>query len=335
MMSMKMMIKQLVGGIATSSILAPVMRRSLQSSINIIYYHRVGTPPSYYKSFFSGCTYERFERDLDVLQSYFQFVSLEDMLLGERVTGDKPAAALTFDDGFSLIGNGVMDLLNRRGIRATTLVITECLDNRQLMWRHKLSAVLAETPNAQALRAYNQIASANALPTASSPSEIIRVSFEMPMETKDELMDEWWARCGMQPLPAYLAAHQPYFTWEELRTWRKNGHSVGLHTATHVSCSRLAPDAVDKEIVAPARELRTALDAKVLPFSYPFGHRLPPTIAESLYRDGMIDCVLGIQGYATVGAPLHRLERANGEVELEYSVLGKPALMNARRAMGF
>ena len=44
---------------------------------------------------------------------------------------------------FDLLGNGVVDFLEDHGIKATFFVITNCLDNRRMMWRHKLFAMLS------------------------------------------------------------------------------------------------------------------------------------------------------------------------------------------------
>lgn len=87
-------------------------------------------------------------------------------------------------------------------------------------------------------------------------------------------------------------------------------------------CERLAPGAEAEESVEPARELRRRLALEWLPMSYPFGSRLEAQTKRRLFDAGVYDCALGITGFAPVGTPPHRLERAAAERGLRYHVFG-------------
>jgi peptidoglycan/xylan/chitin deacetylase (PgdA/CDA1 family) len=161
--------------------------------------------------------------------------------------------------------------------------------------------------------------------------ELLARSRSWPMERKDELADALWAASAMPPLAAFLDEHRPYFSWAELDEWVARGHGVGLHTRTHPICSALKPEQVEDEIEKPAAELRDRFGLEALPFSYPFGVRLPQELEHGLVAGGVVSCALGIHGFAPAGSPPARLERANAEAEFRFSVFGRPFLGLPRR----
>jgi peptidoglycan/xylan/chitin deacetylase (PgdA/CDA1 family) len=130
----------------------------------------------------------------------------------------------------------------------------------------------------------------------------------------------------MPPLRAFLDQHRPYFTSDGLREWRERGHSVGLHSRTHPDCSRLTDDEVVSEIIEPAHDLRRRFAPDFLPLSYPFGARLPRAVERDLVAQRVVDCALGIRGFALRGSGRDRLERAGIEGELRFPVFGRPFL---------
>jgi peptidoglycan/xylan/chitin deacetylase (PgdA/CDA1 family) len=146
------------------------------------------------------------------------------------------------------------------------------------------------------------------------------------MARKDELADALWDACDMPPLAEYLDEHRPYLTREQLATWLADGHSVGLHTATHPDCSRLDADGVRAEILDPARRLSVELGVAPLYFSFPFGRRCRPELEPLLERDGLLGCALGIRGFSPSGTSAMRLERASIEGDMRFSVYGKAFL---------
>jgi peptidoglycan/xylan/chitin deacetylase (PgdA/CDA1 family) len=153
------------------------------------------------------------------------------------------------------------------------------------------------------------------------------------MARKDELADALWAGCDMPPLPEYLAEHRPYLTDETAARWLAEGHTIGLHTATHPDCARLDDAGIRAEILEPARELCTRLGCASVAFSYPFGRRCPAVHERLLRESGLIDCALGIRGLSPPGTDRLRLERASMEGDIAFSVYGK-ALLGAPRGTG-
>jgi len=309
-------LKSLIGTISASRLLRPLVTRQLQSRTNVVYYHYVGHSAPYYSAFYAGCTFERFKQDIEALAKVFRFESLEQVCeehLATHGQGNRPPIAITFDDGFRVNQPQILELFNRHQIKATTFLTTGCVDNLNLMWRNKLSAILHLASGARVVSAYNLIAARSQPRAIESGDELLKVSRQWSMSEKDDLADQLWIACGLPPLQEFLAEHRPYFTWKELHEWRAAGHGIGLHSMTHPFCSRLDDHGIKREIVEPARDLRERFDLELVPFSYPFGDRLSPQRERALLADGVIDYAFGISGFAKKRAAPERLERAGLE----------------------
>ena len=331
MTALRAVVKQAIGAVALSPVLAFRTRGALLGRINVVYAHYVGGPVPYYEDFYVGSTLEQLETELRQLAEHFAFASLADVVRGAGAADSRrPLLAVTFDDGFDMIGNGVAELLERHGVRATTFLITSTIGNSNLMWRNKLSAIRSLRQETLVTR-YNELVAKTGAGTIAAGDELMPATASWPMERKEELVDALWAMCDMPPLDEFLGEHQPYFTWDALREWLARGHSVGLHTATHPYCGRLDRGAVDAEIVAPAHLLKERVPTAFLPLSYPFGSRLPSAVERELYESGVFDCAFGIEGFAPRGTEPYRLERACIEGELAYPVFGKALLGLPRR----
>ena len=326
-----------IGTLAQSApILSAYVRRRLQSSVNIVYAHYAGEPVPYFADFWRGLTVDRFDAILTDLARRFRFVTLAEALADDGPAhGGKPTLAVTFDDGFDLIAGGVADVLDRHDVRATSFLITSCLDNRRLMWRHSLSAARALTPDPSTfVAAFNGVAASARLPQIRVAGAAQRSAAPRPHARKDELADAVWERCDIGPPGEYLAAARPYFDDAGVRDWLRRGHTIGLHTHTHPHCGELGADDVIDEIERPAAWLRERYELDRVWFSYPFGSRLPDALERDVCERGAIDCALGIEGFASRGTPLRRLERSSLDGVVAFSVYGRVLLGRGARPNG-
>jgi peptidoglycan/xylan/chitin deacetylase (PgdA/CDA1 family) len=331
---LKRVAKTSLGTVARSPLLRQTTARLLSNRLNIVYYHDIGPLKPFTADFFKGATLERLDRDLEILARRFEFASLWDVVDGRRRgpgVDRRPLLAVTFDDGFDLIGSGAADVLERHGVRATSFVITGCVDNKHLMWRNKLSWIRSTRREEQYIAAYNEIAADNGGPPITSGKALLAVSRQWPMSQKDELADALWQRCAMPSLGSLLDDERPYFSSQRLEEWLARGHSIGLHTASHPFCSSLQDEQIQDEIVLPADKLRERFGLERVPFSYPFGPRLPEDTEAALVRDGVVDCMLGIEGFSPRNAPLHHLERACVDAGVSYAVFAVPLRQLATR----
>lgn len=321
-MSARAIVKRGLGRVAVSPPLRARTRAAFAERVNVVYYHYVGGPVPYYEDFYSGMTVDRLDRDLARLSEWFDFAPLADVISGTARGSARPVVAVTFDDGFDLIRGGALDVLERHGVSATTFVITACVGNGDLMWRNKLSAIRALRGDAWRA-AYDELAARYPIEPLGEGASLLAASARWPVELEDELAGALWRACEMPPLDAFLTEHRPYLDWDDLRAWIARGHGVGHHTRTHPRCARLDDEGVQKEIVDPAGVLRDGLGLDWLPFSYPFGSRVDVGVERELHAQGVFDCALGIEGFAPIGTPAYRLERASAEHQLEFEVFAR------------
>ena len=312
------------------SISPPLARRTLREiagRVPIVYAHHVGATAPHLAAVGGALSPEDLDERLAILGRHFEFAALDDVVAddsGRRV-------AVTFDDGFDLVGSGALEVLGAHGVRATMFVLTGMRDNQGLMWRNKVSAVLALRPPETCVRAYNALAARAGVPAVRSASELMGASWGWDVARKDELADELWAACDMPPLREYLDEHRPYLTAAGIARWRAQGHAIGVHTATHPDCSRLDAEGVRAEILEPARTLCDELGCESVHLSYPFGRRCPPALEHLLSESGLIRGAFGIRGLSRRGTGVLRLERASIEGDMRFSVYGKALLGLPRR----
>ena len=283
----------------------------------------MGPPAPHFADFGAPFGPEDLDAQLSDLGRHFEFAPLAAVLRGNGQAS--PLLAVTFDDGFDLVGTGAKDVLDAHGVRATVFVIPAFVGNRGLMWRNKLSAIRAlRDPNTYVTE-YNRVTAQVGAPAIREASELMRSAMRWEMGRKDELADALWEACDMPPLGEYLDEHRPYMTPEQLAIWRADGHFIGLHTETHPDCSQLDADGVRAEILEPAQRMCEELGGP-LDFSYPFGRRCRPELEPLLERDGLLSCALGIRGFARTGTDAMHLERASIEGDMRFSVYGKAFL---------
>lgn len=315
-MHLKPAIKNAVGMVVRSPVLRPVVRRWALRRVNIFYYHHVGPSVPHYEAFYSGCTASKLADDLRSLSQVFDFVTLPELLAPACTQQDRerPTMAITFDDGFDLSRDQVMQVLTRYRVRATTFVITSCIDNRRMMWRHMLSAIEALVAESVWRAEFDKLSLACEFSPIGSRG-LLRAAAQWNMRYKDEWSALLWRACGLPPVEEYLDDKRPYFTWSGLKEWMAAGHCVGFHTHTHPYCGRLDHGDLEQEFIQPALALQRTLKLPDLPLSYPFGERLQPELERRLVDIGLFQAYLGIEGCSVKGTPKDALGRAGAEAD--------------------
>lgn len=329
-MSLKAQLKDSIGSLCECSLLQPYLVRGASRLVNVIYYHHVGIPDPHYQAFYAGCSLQKFQRDLECLGRIYDFVSLDEVIAkaNDADCQKRPLMTLTFDDGFDLHKCGVVEILRRMGIAATTFVITSCLGNERLMWRHALSAIQTLVPASRWRAAYDRMADSFGLSPMAGARSLIVASNSWDMRRKDELAGWLWRHCDLPPLEAYLEDVKPYFTMDGLRRWQSEGHSIGFHTHTHPYSSRLGRDDLAEEIILPASRLQERFGiGKPLCLSYPFGDRLRGELEHELFSKGIFRAFFGIRGFSRRGSSPQAFERAGMEAfRLGWSVFASTAV---------
>ncbi|MFK7738408.1 MAG: polysaccharide deacetylase family protein [Pirellulaceae bacterium] len=108
----------------------------------VLFYHRVADQHP------NGWTISRgdFARHLDYLQEHFEVVDLAEVQRRTELGSQRPAVAITFDDGYGENAEFAIPELVRRGLPATYFVATDFV-NEQKPFPHDVEAGLPLRPN--------------------------------------------------------------------------------------------------------------------------------------------------------------------------------------------
>lgn len=222
------------------------------------------------------------ERHIDWMARRFNFMSLDD--IGRHLESGrpfiKPAAAITFDDGYSDVYHHAYPLLKRKGIPAAVFVVTgligtgrpQIFDRFYFLLRvlHIHGAPLAQTV-AGALRSKGLDAAAveRLGPADNEPFRVMTVVLNALPQDQIEIV--------LSALEEQVCVHRDHFdeisplTWEMIETMHRGGITIGSHTMSHRLLTSETLDTASAELMGSKRELEDRLQFPVKHFAYPDG----------------------------------------------------------------
>ena len=140
-----------IGGLARAiSDVIPLRayRRIIPRELVGFVYHLVSERPvPHVRHLYSSKTPEMFERDLIYLSQKFALPEYDQLFgsTGVRLARKKRAAAVvTFDDGLAECSSVVGPILVKHRVPGIFFLVTECIDNRHMMYRHKVSLCISK-----------------------------------------------------------------------------------------------------------------------------------------------------------------------------------------------
>ncbi len=88
-------------------------------------------------------------------------------------------------------------------------------------------------------------------------------------------------------------------SWDDLRTMKASGFSIGSHTVSHIDCASAPADDVQRELRDSLQQLRAELSLHDLILAYPFGGRqhMTPERLELVKRAGYVGCLSAYGGF--------------------------------------
>jgi len=211
-----------------------------------------------------------------------QFASDLEFLAG----GD---ALVTFDDGFVECRTVVAPLLGRYGQRATFFINTDLIDNKLLMYRHKLALCIDRLESASIATGTGAGSGSSAMTTSPideaailrkrvadllgvpQPAELIALRRAILSVRADRATraDALCAVLGID-VPAYLATRRPYMTWAQVKELLEEGHTLGAHGLDHREFQSLEPAEIERQIVESCDAVRAITKQEKIPFAVPF-----------------------------------------------------------------
>jgi peptidoglycan/xylan/chitin deacetylase (PgdA/CDA1 family) len=266
-----------------------------------------------------------FVRHLDWITTRFECVSLDD--LGdrrERGRHRRPAAAITFDDGYSDVYHHAFPILKARGIPAAVFVISALIGTDRAPLFARLHRRLLEVRRTWPARADLLASVLSRLGPASAalarrdrpapdPHDLMRLLLEQLPRPEIERALETLAG-DSDPEEGGEAGRRP-MTWEMLEEMRRAGVTIASHSRTHPLLSREDADTVREEIAGSRRDIRRRLGVDVRHFAYPngwFNAATVEAVAEAGYRCAYTSCRHRDPAYPSLTLPRTLLWQNSG-----------------------
>lgn len=232
------------------------------------------------------------ERHLNWVGDRYRFVSLDE--LAERLAdggrrgravshGDKPLAAVTFDDGYRDVYENAFPLLRKKRIPFAVYVVTDLVGTDRLQLHDELylllAAVLALDPSARSDCWRSLVEEVGGDPQRAALFRRVDESGDAYRATRLVLhglgAEELGRAMAMlrTRVPLNLDQCRAFLSldWPMLREMLAAGVTVGSHTRSHALLASAPTDRVREELEGSRRELETQLGVPVRHLAYPDG----------------------------------------------------------------
>ena len=290
----------------------------------ILYYHNVVDEPV---DGFDFCRLPaaEFARQARYLADHFRPLSLPAFMAELGAEGPDPRAlVMTFDDAYQGVFEHAFPVLEALGIPATVFIVTDTLRRGgETLLHHDEIEVALRITQCESLR-FELAEGGESLPltTFDERLEALR-QVKRKLKILPEAERARWHRrilARLQtPPPACRAAARGmsklrFMTRSQLRTLRDSGWTLGSHTRSHRTVSRLEEEDLRREIHGSLADLERELGLAEIPFAYPYGlpehigTRAPRMVAEAGYT-----CALTATAPAEESWDLFQLPRMDFE----------------------
>jgi peptidoglycan/xylan/chitin deacetylase (PgdA/CDA1 family) len=237
-----------------------------------------------------------FERQIDWLAKRFSFLSLEE--IGSQLESGRPfetpAAAITFDDGYSDVYHRAYPLLRRKGIPATFFVVTGLIDSLRPQIFDRLYLLLRLVQRKGLPLHPTIIGALRAAGADASRLAQFEVSAGDPFSIMTAVLNgfpEQHVEMAITALEQKVSCSQDVFkqmmplTWEMIETMNRGGMSIGSHTHSHLLLTAESGETVKRELAKSKQMLEARLNIPIRHFAYPDG-RFNPSVVDAVQRAG-------------------------------------------------
>lgn len=214
----------------------------------------------------------KFKSDLDFLCRRYRPLQLSELEhIGQaREKRSTDSFVLSFDDGMREVYDIIAPILRSKGIPAVLFLNSATVDNKQLMWRHKVS-LLVECSQQQPARIPPQLR----LRSGESVGEKIRA-----LRFCDEHILDDLARFFEIDFDEYLLSAKPYLTTPQILELARDGFEFGAHSESHPYFNEITLEDQREQISKSVNFIR-ALGLPCRCFAFPFHDN---GVATSVFR---------------------------------------------------
>lgn len=252
----------------TGRLVRSIRRKYNDQCTTILTYHSVSREESIFTSG-PGMRHlpTDFEREMDYLAGHYNVISLRELVDRlERGEEPKRSVVITFDDGFADTIRFALPIMYRRRMPMTIFPITSVVDNRDLLWQHKLAWI---SVNGHEDLAWSELTRRGWPPVGSRESlhHYTRHHYRPDLPAALESVLNAVGTSGAELADRF----KPYLSSSDFTNADPEFVDFGNHTDTHPVLSALSPHQQLAEIVTARRRLLELTGRQPFAFAYPFG----------------------------------------------------------------
>lgn len=253
------------------------------------FYHELAEKePPHLKGLYHVRTPQQFEHELDFYLKHYKPITLNKLVehIYNDVPVEEPSFIVSFDDGLRGVYDYALPILKRKGLEAMLFVNPPFIDNKDMMFRLKVSLLANELKK----------------PNNKEHKYVSKYLFHLKQEHGEHINE--LAKQLDYHFEEYLKTHQPYLSLEQLKELEKNGFHIGGHTNTHPELRYLPLDEQVSETLNSMDWVKQNLNPQHQIFSFPFTDF---GISEEFYKrtEKQIDIYFGGAGLKTESNPKH------------------------------
>lgn len=325
-MSKRLKIAKLAQALGLIRVLESASRFRNGPGILIIDHHRIGDgASSIYDRGVFGATAEKFDQQLRILKSRYNFIGLPEC----QHYVENPSELkhfllmLTFDDGFRDNFDIALPILKSHGVSATFFLVTSLIGSSVVPWWDRIAYMVRNAP-ARAVQLHYPTSAT--IPLVGDREISIRNVLRHFKCSSSVSTDKYLAQIEeVTGVTSPVATERRFIDWSEARRMLSEGMSIGSHTRSHTILSQLSYDDQILELRHSKQELESQLRTKIDAIAYPVGSRTAFTsntqraVAETGYRTafskyGGVNAVGSLQPY-----DLRRIDSPEDLTQLRFS----------------
>jgi peptidoglycan/xylan/chitin deacetylase (PgdA/CDA1 family) len=211
-----------------------------------------------------------FDAHMEALARHFSPVTVDDVGQFAKSGRELPprAVAVTFDDGFADNHEIALPILSHYGVPATFYIMVDSVENGALPWYCRIRFAFNTTRRSKWTDPEGKRTYDLAIPEERNAARAVAWDRGAALTRTAQLEFVSGVELALQTEPVE-AKHGFMMDWEQVRSLKKAGHTIGGHTLSHPNVAQVSQSEAQTEIVGCKKRLEEEMGAPVEHFSYP------------------------------------------------------------------
>lgn len=217
-------------------------------------------------------TSQMFLDDLNYLIKNIQFVDLENFLKQSFNCSHKgkPVGIISFDDGLAQSYSVAKPILEKLNLPATFFLTVDFIDNRSMMYRHKVSLCIEQFKQSDENQKKIICERIKSKFGHSCSGVDTFCPFILSLHgNQTRIIDELCEALNVD-VNGYLKKFTPYLTTEQIKELEDEGYDIGAHSLNHFDFNMLSFHEMEQQIVKSCEYIAEITGRSPVHFAVPF-----------------------------------------------------------------